>query len=248
MPRRRIPWSIALGAALVVCAAAPATARGHVLDADGSVVVPTVAPVTRILRPLQGCRVLLDAGRGDCSVVRTAHGNLVVTVEPGPRIDDVLATRPWTVRVYRPAAGVRDGWQVALETRAEPSDGGVEYSGPLYSTVTAKAADVTRDGHDELILGYRSEGTGMILDVDVVATGVDGQPVVLAHDQLYKGNVVFRDGRLVAFVPVYDKTDANCCPKWIERDVLRYRNGALHVDVGPRVRTGEVDVPASELG
>jgi hypothetical protein len=121
-------------------------------------------------------------------------------------------------------------------------------AGPLYAAVTAKAVDVTRDGKDELVVGYRSEGTGMILDVDIVGTDPDGSPRVLAHDQLYKGSAVFRHGRLVAWVPVYRRTDANCCPTWIERDVLEYRDGGFTVETGRRVRSRRVDVPASELG
>ena len=100
--------------------------------------------------------------------------------------------------------------------------------GPLYAAVTAKAADVTGDGKDELLLGYRNEGTGMILDLDIVGTDAAGAPRVLAHDDLYKGNVVLRHGRLVTYTPDYKKTDANCCPTWIVRDVLRYRRRPVH--------------------
>jgi hypothetical protein len=118
----------------------------------------------------------------------------------------------------------------------------------LYAIVTAKAADVTRDGRDELILGYRSEGTGMVLDVDIVGTEHGGTPVVLAHEQLYKGSVVFRHGRLIAYVPVYERADANCCPTWIERDVLRFRDGEPRLSHGSRVRSRAADVPPSEIG
>lgn len=245
--RRRIFWSNALlvgvVTALVGSAATAAAARGPVLDASDAVLTAAPDPITRTLSPVQGCQVLLDNGDGDCAVVRTANGDLVVTVEPGPRLDDILASRPWTVRVYRPSSDVPEGWRVALSTL--PVDGD---DGPVYAGVTAKAVDVTGDGHDELIVGYRSEGTGMILDVDIVATEADGTPRVLAHDQLYKGNVVFRHGRLVSYAPVYRAADANCCPKWIRRDVFRYRDGRIRVDRGPRVRARGADLPASELG
>ena len=132
-------------------------ARDGPLDASEAVVAPPLTPVTRTLAQVDGCRVLLDAGNGDCTVVRTAHGALVVTVEPGHRLQKVLASRPWTVRVYRPAPGVPDGWEVALETRPDGAE-----PGPIYAGVTAKAVDVTEDGRDELVLGYRAEGTGMI--------------------------------------------------------------------------------------
>jgi len=168
---------------------------------------------------------------------------MVVTVEPGPYPDDVLVSRPWTVRVYRPVDAASEQWQVALQTAVDASG-----AGPLYANVTAEVADITGDGDDELLLGYRSEGTGQILDVDVVDTTRDGTPRVLAHDQLYKGTAVVRPGRLVTYEPVYRRADANCCPTWIERSTVRFRDGALRVDAGPRVRTEDADVPAGDLG
>jgi hypothetical protein len=246
MPRRRALWStliVAVVGGLVLGASGTAGARDDVLSADGAVLEPPVTPVVEVLHPVQGCRALLDAGRGDCTVVRAAAADLVVTVEAGKRIDDILVTRPWTVHVYRPALGVPDGWELALATRAEEVA-----EGPLFAAVTAKAVDVTGDGRDELVLGYRSEGTGMILDVDIVGTDAGGTPRVLAHDQLYKGSVVFRHGRLVAWTPVYKRTDANCCPTWVQRAVLAFRGGAFSVDAGPRTPSRRVDVPASELG
>ena len=246
---RRPGRSLALVAALAgVLAAMPAagasdadrdTWKGHVLDVDDAVLARPEEPVTRILAPFQGCQVLLDAGDGDCAVVRAARGDVVVTVEPGPRIDDVLVSRPWTVRVFRHAAGVPDGWEESLTTGAPSS--------AVYAGVSAKAVDVTGDGKPELVVGYRSEGTGMILDVDIVTLDDEGVPQVAAHDRLYKGSVVFRRGRLVAWTPVYRRNDANCCPTWIERDVLAYRHGRFAVDPGPRVRSEHADVPASEL-
>ncbi len=235
-------------AATVTAFAAPASAHpgppGHQhLDTTDAVVRTPDTVVTRTLSPVQGCQTLLANGKGDCTVVQTAHGDLVVTVEPGRRIDDVLASRPWTVNVYRPSATVPDGWELALATHPEMGE-----SGPLYAAVTAKAADITGDGRDELLLGYRNEGTGMILDVDLIGTDTDGTPRVLGHDELYKGSVVVRDGRLVAYTPVYKKVDANCCPTWVARDVLSYDDGKFSVDRISRVRTKDANVPASQLG
>lgn len=250
MPRRRVVWSTMLLAVIggfVLGTSAMVGARDDAADewlssADAVLERPVTA-VVRMLSPLQGCHVLLDTGRGDCTVVRTAAGDLVVTVEPGRRIDDILVSRPWTVRVYRPAPDVPDGWELSLATRREEGE-----AGPLFAAVTANAVDVTRDGKDELVIGYRSEGTGMILDVDIVGTDPGGSPHVLAHDQLYKGNVVFRRGHLVAWAPVYKRNDANCCPTWIQRAVFEFRDGAFTVEAGPRTPTRHVDIPPSELG
>lgn len=248
MPRSR-RWLVA--SALVVFAAlavsTPAGAKGadggRTLSADHAVLGVPTESVVRALAPTQGCHVLLDSGEGDCTVVQTAHGDLVVTVEPGPAIDDALVSRPWTVRVYRPSSAIPDGWEVALATRPEGND-----PGPLYAQVTAKVADVTGDGHDEVVLGYRSEGTGQILDFDVVGTDPDGTPRVLAHDQVYKGNVRTRGGKLVTYAPVYRRSDANCCPTWIERDDITFRAGAFHVRKVWKVPSKQAHVPPSDVG
>jgi hypothetical protein len=238
---RRALASAGLIIAVLAGATSPAVADRAV---DGSNAILGTPPevVTRSLSPVQGCQVLLDSGDGDCTVVHTEHGDLVVTVESGPRVDDVLVSRPWIVRVYRPAVAVPDGWELALSTR--PEDGDV---GPVLAGVAAKAVDVTGDGHDELVIGYRSEGTGDILDVDIVGTDEAGTPAVVVHDQLYKGNVIFKNGRLISYAPVYRKMDANCCPTSIERDVLRYRDGVFHFHEGRRVPTHEAVIPASQL-
>jgi hypothetical protein len=236
-----------IGGLLVLAAIGPAAARdgggNRALTDRDAVLRPATDGLVRSLRSVQGCQVLLDAGIGDCAVVNTADGAMVVTVEPGPYQDDVLVSRPWTVRVYRPVDADAEQWQVALETSIDANG-----AGPLYANVTAEVADITGDGDDELLLGYRSEGTGQILDVDVVDTARDGTPRVLAHDQLYKGTAIVRQGRLVTYEPVYRDADANCCPTWIERSTVRFRDGALRVVAGPRVRTAEADVPAGDLG
>ncbi|MEX2253877.1 MAG: hypothetical protein WEC34_00415 [Acidimicrobiia bacterium] len=233
----------ALAVAVVAGLAAPAAASDRVLGTDGAIITPPAEAVTRTLAPTQGCQTLLDSGEGDCTVVKTANGDLVVTVEPGPKVDDVLASRPWIVRVYRPSADVPDGWEVALETQPQGAE-----PGPLYAGVTAKAVDVTRDGTDELVIGYRAEGTGQILDVDIVGTDDAGTPEVLAHDQLYKGNVIFRHGQLVAITPIYKKMDANCCPTWIHRERFREHDGEFVAVAGARVKTRQAKIPPPELG
>jgi hypothetical protein len=47
---------------------------------------------------------------------------------------------------------------------------------------------------------------------------------------------------------VYREADGNCCPTWIERSTVRFRDGALRVHAGPRVPTADADVPAGDLG
>jgi hypothetical protein len=199
--------------------------------------------VTKPLQPDQGCQVLLDAGTGDCAVLQTAHGTLVFTVEAGPYESDVLVSRPWTVRVYRASKTMQKGEEVALETRPQGTE-----PGPVFANVTAKVADVTGDGKPELLIGYRSEGTGQFLDVDIVSTKADGTPAVLAHERLDHGVIKLENAHIVTYSPVYEKNDANCCPTFSERDTIRWRNSAFHVERGPRTPTKKAKIPPGDLG
>jgi hypothetical protein len=246
VPTRRALTMAALLVVATSMSAVPAGARtsgDRVLEPSGSDLGAPTESVVRPLTPAQGCQALLDGGDGDCAVVKSTTGDLVVTVEAGPKIDEVLPDRPWTVRVYRPSSAIPDGWEVALATHGDDP-----YAGPLYAQVTATVSDVTGDGKDEVVLGYRSSGTGQILDYDVVGTDSSGAPQVLAHDQVYKGNVRTRHGHLVVYEPVYRRTDANCCPTWIRRDDVVFRDGAFRSRKVWKVPTREAEVPPSDIG
>jgi hypothetical protein len=226
-----------------MAAPAGASSRDRTLTARGAIVRVPKVPVTKALQPDQGCQVLLDAGTGDCAALQTAHGTLVFTIEAGPYESDVLVSRPWTVRVYRSSKTVPNGEEVALETRAQFNE-----PGPVYAGVTGKVADVTGDGKPELIIGYRAEGTGQFLAVDIVATSSDGTPVVLAHENLDHGVVQLANGHIVQYTPIYEKNDANCCPTSIERNTVRWRDGAFHLEHGPRTPTKKAKIPPSDIG
>lgn len=223
--------------------AAPAGAGDLRTLGQSGALLRAAADGALVLTPTQGCRAALSAGEGDCGVLHTAAGPLLFTIEPGPRIDDVLVSRPWSVRVYRPSPSVPDGWDLALSTQPVGSD-----PGPLLATVTATIRDVTGDGGEELVVGYRSEGTGHFLDVDIVGTAPDGAARVLAHDRLHHGIVVVRPGRMVTHTPVYRARDGNCCPTWIVRSTVRFVDGEFQVDPGRRVRTEDARIPAGDVG
>jgi hypothetical protein len=245
MPRfLRCLCAVALGVGAVglLGVTAGADDRVRMLTDRDAILRPPTTAVTKSVTPVQGCQVLLDSGDGDCAFVQRADGDFAFTIESGPTLDDVLASRPWTVRVFRPSATVPNGWELALE--ATPTEG---YTGALYAAVTAKVADVTRDGEDELVIGFRSEGTGGILDLDVVGIAEGGAPRVLAHDQLYKGTVVVRADRLVTYTPVYRRSDGNCCPTWIQRARVTFDDGAFRVHPGRRTHTERADVPPGDL-
>lgn len=234
--RRLAPSFVALGLVF-----APGAA-GSADIGEGPVLVPADGGAA-VLPPTQGCRILLAAGDGDCGVLAAAAGTLLFTIEAGPRIDEVLVSRPWTVRVYRPDDAVRDGWVIALTTPPAGDD-----AGPSFANVTAVITDVTGDGADELVIGYRSEGTGGFLDFEVVGTGQDGAPQVLLHERLAKGVVAVEPGRLVTYGAEYRRRDPTCCPTWIRRSATRFVDGELRLGPGSRLRTRDAEIPPGELG
>ena len=243
LPPRLLGIVIAATLAGLVAGLAPVAASGGpALRSNGTLLHPPRQPRTVTLAPAAGCRTLLTAGTGDCGIVHAAGGDLLFTVEPGPLIQDGLAERPWTVTVFRPSPSLPNGWQVALATSPQNNE-----PGPLYANVTAKTADLTGDGHQSLLVGYRAEGTGEILDLDIVV-GTQTGPRVAAHAELYKGVVQIQLGRLVTYAPIYNSRDGNCCPAFTERNEIRYRGGRFVVSRGPRVPTRRVNIPPGDLG
>jgi hypothetical protein len=230
--------------AVAVTLGVASTAGAGPSDVDGPILQPAPGGATIVLAPTQGCRTLLATGDGDCGVLTTKSGTLVFTVETGPRLDDVLVSRPWTVRILAADPAVPDGWRPVLTTvPPSPHD-----AGPLFANVTAVATDLTGDGDDELVLGYRSEGTGGFLNVDVVGAGADGTPTILLSTRLSKGVVDVRPGRIVTYSAEHRRTDGNCCPTFTRRAATKLVDDELVLGKGTRLRTREVDFPRSDLG
>jgi len=238
-----------LASAVTVGLLAQAMGLGSAAGSGGSTLYPngTLLHPPRVVRtvtraPTAGCQTLLRTGSGACGMVRAAGGDLVFTVEPGPLLQHGLASRPWTVTIWRSSPSVPNGWEVALVASAAGNE-----PGPLYANVTAKTADLTGDGHQSLLIGYRAEGTGEILDLDIVV-GTPTGPRVSAHAELYKGIVQIRPGQLVTYTPIYRSSDGNCCPSFTERNEIRYRRGRFVVSAGPRLPTRGVNISPGDLG
>jgi hypothetical protein len=243
VPRSRRAAALTVGLLGAAAVASHAAASGDTqLRPNGTLLRPPSAGRTLTLAPDAGCQTLLPAGTGDCGVVHAAGGDLVFTVESGPPVQSGLVSRPWTVTIYRASPSVPNGWQPALVTGPQGSD-----PEPLYANVTAKTGDLTGDGHQSLVVGYRAEGTGEILDMDIVVGTAKG-PRVAAHREFYKGVVQILPGHLVAYAPSYLTRDGNCCPSLTQRDDIRYRNGRFMLSGGPRLPTRQVDIPPGDLG
>lgn len=241
--RSRLAAALSVGLLGAAAIGAPAAASTDTpLQPDGTLLRPPSGGRVVTVAPDAGCQTLLPAGTGDCGVVHATGGDLMFTVESGPPVQDGLVSRPWTVTIYRASPSVPNGWEPALVTGPHGSD-----PAPLYANVTAKTADLTGDDHQSLVVGYRAEGTGEILDLDIVS-GTTSGPHVAAHREFYKGVVQILPGHLVAYAPIYLARDGNCCPSFTQRDDIRYRRGRFMLSAGPRLPTRHVDIPPGDLG
>ena len=240
---RRSLSAVCVGVLLagVAVAAGPAGASdgGGLLRPSDAVVQPTRPGRTVALAPGAACQTLLTRPGGQCGVVAGPGGGLLFTIEAGPSASGDLASRPFTVTIYRSLGSGR--WVSTLQTR--PTAG---QAGPLFVTVTARTARLT--GHaPTLLLGYRSEGTGAFLAVDFVAATARG-PRVAGHLLLDQGMVVIQPGQLVTYSSVYRPRDANCCPSFLERTVVRARGASFVAESARQLPTRQVRLPVSDLG
>jgi hypothetical protein len=233
-----VTLGVVLGSAMST-AAAPASVAS--LSGGGAVLRPSRTTQVRLVEFGASCSALLTGSGGQCGAVHAAGGDLLYTIVSGPPVQPRSASRPWTVTVYRSVPAVAGGWRAALQTRP----GGGE-AGPVFATVSARTADLTGDGHESLVVGYRSEGTGGFLDVDVVIGAANG-PRVAAHTRLGQGVVTVRPGQLTTYTPIYRAADANCCPSSIQRDEIQARHGSFVVVHGPRLVPEQAGEPPSDL-
>jgi hypothetical protein len=228
----------------VVAAAAPAGAKapksGRVISPKEAVLERPSIIETKTLMPDQGCQVLLDTGDGDCAVVKAKGRTLVFTIEPLTPQDPALIERPWAVRVYAQSTDVGNGVDLVLENP--------EQQQRTLANVEAKVEDVTGDGKDEIVFGYRSAGTGGFLEFDVVLPDDELGAVVAAHERLAKGTVVVKPGKIVTYDAIYDANDATCCPTFIERSVIKYKKGKFRVAAVRDIPSKKANVPPGDLG
>jgi hypothetical protein len=186
------------------------TSKGTQLQAPSN-------PDTRQIDPEQACRTFVETPGGQCEIVMMAGGNALWTVEA------VEATgtgeQTWRVRIRVRSKTMPDGgWDVAL---ALPDDS-------VFANVAVTAADVTGDGRPELLVGYRSGGTGQFEAYDVVTYEQGKQLEVAAHRQgLHKGSVVVEGTTIVDYSA--DEESPECCPTTARRTAIAFSGGEFRV-------------------
>jgi hypothetical protein len=108
------------------------------------------------------------------------------------------------------------------------------------------AADLTGDGVQELLVGFRSIGEDQTLEYDIVGYSEIAVPEVLAHpDPAPKGSVVVSGGTIQEYSAQYPNGEPVCCPAGYLRQSIAFVDSFFRVvDSETVVITA---VPPSEL-
>jgi hypothetical protein len=181
--------TVATGPTLTV----PSTG-GTVLTDDDSVLAPPADAKPLRLGGVDPCGVLASGSRRVCGTV----GSLAWVTEPG-------SAKVSPVVIYRVAHGTATP---TLEVQPGARDD--------YGGVQVAAADLDGTAGDELVIGLRNEGTGALLEIEIV--GADG--TVLAHDTLDRGRAQLDHGVLRTWSAKYLPDDPNCCPSAYEEALV----------------------------
>jgi hypothetical protein len=200
---------------------------GDVLTAKGTQLAKASTPDTRQIDPELACRALLETPAGTCDIVMMAAGDVLWTAEP---LGGGIGEQTWRVRIRVRSKTTSDGgWDVALQL---PDNA-------VFANVAVRAQDVTSDGKPDLLLGYRSGGTGQFESYDVVTYERGKQLRVAAHRQgLHKGSVALKDTSIVDYSA--DEESPECCPTRARRTVIAFADDAFSA-------TGVSDVPIDQV-
>jgi hypothetical protein len=177
-----------------------------------------------------GCVSLADPGWGSvrCGV---AHGKLttltwLIESRAGPRSE--MATRSY---VFAPSSGTNE--RVVLEA--------FDNDASRFAGVQAKVDTVEGGGFEDIVFGFRNQGSAQVLSVDLV----QGQGQVSVHQDLYRGVARTAPGRLDVWSAVLAANDPNCCPSSYEHATISYSDGGWRVVLAESVAPSAV--PPSQL-
>ena len=191
-------------------APASTTAAAPVVDGTGAVLTPPVAPATRSRPDGAACASMALTGySARCGEVQDGSDTLVWLVERH------AATGGLRVSVLRPVGERR--YTVVLSALDDGPGGPAR-----FSSVDVRTADLSADGTPEIVFGFRNQGSGAILDLDVV----DAPGRVVVHRTLDKGRAEAREGRLDDWAAEFGPSDAACCPSRYRHGVVRRTEGA----------------------
>ncbi|MEX0754473.1 MAG: hypothetical protein WEA54_00375 [Actinomycetota bacterium] len=211
-----------------VSPAPTAVPEGDVLSTSGRILAPGAQQVLPASETAVCTSLVTPGTTGDCGEVQAGDERVVWVVESRAVGDGGIA---WQVRVLTFVADA-GGWVVRLEAG--------DAEGTRWSDVGVASADLTGDGGQELVVGFRNAGTEEALGYDVVSITPDGVAEVLAHAGPLLAGSVTADGGLTDYGAVLGAGEAPCCPSTFEQRMFAFGDGLFRV-------AEAVDVPASTV-
>ena len=200
----------------------PTTVLGPVVSSSGAVLASPPSPVTRELADGASCQALADPNASDirCELFR-ARGGELIWLSQSHREGVLSASRGRRIYVFRNIGGRQ--WTTVLEK----SDAG----GSELREVNVRVADVSGDGSQDAVFGFRYSGSGALaLDV------VEGPGAVTAHRDAANGSARVSTGQLDVWSSVGSSAT---------HEVIRVVQGVYRVVSTEHVASG--DVPPSQL-
>ena len=165
------------------------------------------------------CAALVTAGTlGECGEVVVGGQRVVWVVEQATTPTGAAA---FAVRIstFVPDEG---GWVQWLEA-SDPA-------GERWSDVNVLATDLTSDGVQELLVGFRSVGEAQTLEYDIVGYSENAVPEVLAHpDPAAKGSVIVSAGTVQEYAAQYPNDEPVCCPPSYLRRTIAFEDSFFRV-------------------
>jgi len=213
------PRTTAASAPTTTVAPAAGLQVGDRVGPKGTQLQAPSSPDTRQIDPEQACRTFVETPGGQCDIVMMAGGIALWTLDALPGTG--TGEQVWRLRIRVRSKSMPDGgWDVALALSESPD--------PLFANVSVKAADVTGDGRPEVLVGYRSGGTGQFEAYDVVTYEQGKQLEVAAHrPRLHKGSVALEGTTIFDYSA--DEQSPECCPTTARRTAIAFNGGEFRV-------------------
>jgi hypothetical protein len=192
---------------------------GDRVTPKGTQLLGPSSPDTRQIDPEQACRTFVETPGGQCDIVMMAGGNALWTLDAPTGTS--AGEQVWHVRIRARSKSMPDGgWDVALALSESPDT--------VFANVSVKSADLTGDGRPEVLVGYRSSGTGQFEAYDVVTYEQGKQLEVAAHrPRLHKGSVALVGTTIVDYSA--DEQSPECCATTARRTAIAFNGGEFRV-------------------
>ena len=218
---------------------------------------PTIAPVPPTAAPPGG-----SALAGPTNLVATPGGGIVLSGDPCPGFDPGIPG--WTVQDCQYQPSYSNGVQTLVLRRNDDGrfavavlflSGGTwvqsywaEEAGPgIWSSVTVVLGDFHFDDGAEVWVGYRYEGSGGYLDIDVLDALPDGSFFLGGLQGLDHGQVDVHPGGATVVTALYADGEPNCCPgNFLVREVT-FASSQWQIDGGATYAAAAVPAVVSDF-